>query len=292
MSVRASLLALCTFALAACASGGQRTEGGTYADAMAREHAGHTPAANAASEEPRQEVVAEDVVYGLVDGERVTGYYARPAAGNAAELPALLVIHEWWGLNDNVKMMARRLAGEGYQVLAVDMYHGKVAATPQEARAYMQEVLGDTDRGVAHMMSAALFMTQEKRAGRIGVTGWCFGGGWALASALFMPENVDAAVMYYGRIVTDRAELAKLDAPLLGLFGAEDTGIPVDSVRRMETTLNELGKDVEIVVYPGARHAFANPSGEAYDAQAAGDAWRRTIAFFNEHLKGQAGTGM
>lgn len=271
--------------LAACAGG--RGAGDTaHLDAMSREHAGHTPEANASVQEPRQAVTGEDVTYGIVGGKPARGYLVRPASARPGEsLPAILMIHEWWGLNDNVRMMARRWAGEGYQVLAVDMYGGRVAANPDEAREYMGEVLDDTQVGVDHMAAAARYVKTTGRASRVGVMGWCFGGGWALATALFQPEHTDAAVMYYGRVETDRARLARLDAPLLGIFGSEDGGIPVDSVRKMEATLRELGKDVTVQVYAGADHGFANPSGETYDAEDAGDAWRRAMAFFARHLK-------
>ncbi|HEV2150278.1 MAG TPA: dienelactone hydrolase family protein [Longimicrobiaceae bacterium] len=251
--------------------------------AMAREHVGHTPVANASAAAPRQDVVAEEVVYGTAEGKELRGYLARPAGARGA-LPGIVVVHEWWGLNDNVRAMARRLAGEGYAALAVDMYGGEVADAPDEARALMLEVMEDRQSGARNLRAAAEYL-KGRGARRLGVVGWCFGGGWAIQSALFMPELVDAAVVYYGQPVTDRAELARLDAPLLGLFGAEDRGIPVAQVRQMEAALRELGKDAEIVVYPGAAHAFANPSGQAYDARAAQDAWNRTTAFFAEHLR-------
>jgi carboxymethylenebutenolidase len=271
--------------LGACATGSAGDQ--AHLDAMSREHAGHTPAANASAREPRQPVRAEEVTYGTVAGKPARGYYARPANARPGErLPAILVIHEWWGLNDNVRMMARRFAGEGYQVLAVDLFGGRVAATPQEARQLTGEVMANNQTGVDHMTAAARWVKDTRGAPKVGVVGWCFGGAWALQTALFAPEAIDAAVMYYGRVETDRTRLARLDAPLLGLFGEADTGIPVEGVRRMEATLRELGKDVAIQVYPGAKHAFANPSGEAFDPPAAEDAWRRTTAHFARHLRG------
>ncbi len=290
---RAVLLTLpCLLALAACATagpGGADAAGDPGADAwlqaMAGEHAHHTPARNASWREPQQEVAAEVVVYGEVQGKQARGYLARPRRARGP-LPAVLVIHEWWGLNDNIKNVTRQIAGEGYLVLAVDMYGGRVAQTPEEARGYAQEIAQNTAVGAAHLRSAAEYVKTRHRAPRVGVIGWCFGGGWSLQSALFMPENVDAAVMYYGRPVTERDRLEALDAPLLGLFGASDRGIPVDQVRQMESVLKELGKSVEVVVYDGAAHAFANPSGQAYNQQAADDAWRRTTAFFAQHLRG------
>src|SRR5262249_9812918 len=146
---------------AGCAGGGRGASSAdsAHVDAMAREHAGETPTANASAQEPRQEVRSEEVVYGLVDGQQVRGYMAYPAAAGAnAALPAVILVHEWWGLNDNIRMMARRLAGEGYRTLAVDMYGGKVATDPQAAQAYMREVMSDRDRGVMNLASAARFL--------------------------------------------------------------------------------------------------------------------------------------
>jgi carboxymethylenebutenolidase len=280
----------CALALAsllvACAGSARSTSADDQAHlaAMAREHAHDTPAANASAQEPRQPVIAADVVYGEVEGRPARGSFARPSvAPEEQNLPGIVVVHEWWGLNDNVRMMTRRLAGEGYAVLAVDMY-GRVASTPEQAREYMGEVMAHPDRGVAHLTAATAYLQDTRHAPRLGVVGWCFGGGWSLQAALRLPARIDAAVMYYGRVVSDRAQLTALDAPLLGLFGADDTGIPVASVREMEATLRALGKDVTIEVYPGAGHAFANPSGQGYRAEAADDAWRRTTAFFARHL--------
>ena len=291
-----SICLLALFLLAACAESrtGDNNEEDALAgdtahlDAMTREHAADAPVANASTMEPAQEVVAEEVVYGTADGQPLRGYLARPQDAASGSLPGVVVIHEWWGLNDNIRMMTRRLAGEGYVALAVDMYGGQTAATPEEARNLMQTVMGNRGAGLANLHAAADYLQEERNAEGIGVIGWCFGGGWSLQSGLGMPEMIDAAVMYYGQPVTDRERLAQLDAPLLGLFGAEDQGIPLAEVRQMEQTLADLGKDATIRVYEGANHAFANPSGERYDAAAAEDAWERTVAFFAEHLKGAA----
>lgn len=118
--------------------------------------------------------------------------------------------------------------------------------------------MADTDAGMANLAAAATYLKQQAGAGKLGVIGWCFGGAWSLEAALGLPGQVDAAVVYYGRVVTDRARLAALDAPLLGLFGERDRAIPASQVREMEALLGELGKDAEVVVYPGAGHAFAN----------------------------------
>jgi len=272
------------WALPACA-GGQDDEP-SHTDRMAAEHAGDRPVAGAAAElwePPPGGVVTRRVTYATLGDRQVTGYLARPS-GETTGHPGIIVIHEWWGLNDNVETMARMLAHEGYAALAVDVYGGESADGPDGARALMQKVMDDPAPAKDNLRQAHAYLTETLEAPRTGVIGWCFGGGWSLQTALMLPE-LDAAVMYYGRVVTDPEELKALEAPLLGLFGGEDQGIPVAGVREMEAALETLGKDTTIVVYPGAGHAFANPSGTRYQPEAAKDAWEKTTAFFAEHLK-------
>ncbi len=282
----AAVLAAAPWSLACAGGDGEEP---SHTDRMAAEHAGDRPVAGAAAEAeepPAGEVATERVVYATVGGREVTGYLARPA-GAATGHPGIIVIHEWWGLNDNVETMARMLAHEGYAALAVDLYGGASAEGSEGARALMQKVMDDPAPAKDNLRQAHAYLTATLGAPRTGVIGWCFGGGWSLQTALMLPE-LDAAVMYYGRVVTDQAELKVLAAPLLGLFGADDQGIPVAEVRNMEATLGELGKDVTIHVYEGAGHAFANPSGTRYQADAAKDAWDKTMAFLALHLKGAA----
>jgi carboxymethylenebutenolidase len=258
-----------------------------YADAMSRMHAHETPTANASAAEPSRPATGQEVAYGSVGGRELRGYLARPSdAAAGAALPGIVVVHEWWGLNDNVRMMTRRLAGEGYAALAVDLYGGQAAATPEEARGLVQGVQARPGEAITNLGEAVRYL-HGHGAPKVGTVGWCFGGGWSLQAGIHFPQQVDAVVMYYGRPVTDRAELAPLTAPVLGLFGEQDQGIPVDTVHAMEQAMHALGKDVELVVYPGAGHAFANPSGQSYRPQAAEDAWRRTVFFFARELKGQ-----
>lgn len=259
-----------------------------HAARMAKEHQHDTAAASpAAMAAPKQTVAAEEVAYAKLDGTPVQGYLTRPVLSTPATqpLPALLVIQEWWGLNDNVRAMARRFAGEGYLVLAVDLYEGKVATTPEAAMAAMQNAMTKPERLTDNLRQAQEYLAKQWGATEIGVVGWCFGGGWALETALAMPAEIDAAVMYYGRTQSDPQALGALKAPLLGLFGGKDKGIPVDGVRAMEHELAKLGKDATIVIYPEADHAFANPTGNNYQAGPAEDAWAKTIAFFAKHLQ-------
>ena len=254
-----------------------------YVDDMAREHADDTPESNEASEaSPAGDVDTEIVEYATVNGETATGYLARPA-GVEGPLPGIIVIHEWWGLNDNVRSMAEQLAAEGYQALAVDLYGGASSDTRDGAAALMTASMENTAALTENVKQAFAYLEGDGQ--KVGTIGWCFGGGWSLATALALPEDVDATIIYYGRLVTDEEELAPLQMPILGFFGAEDQGIPVDSVHAFETSLNALGKDAAIHIYEGANHAFANPSGTAYQAEPAADAWEKTLSFFQAHLK-------
>ncbi len=256
--------------------------------AMAREHAADEPVASPATAvEPRAEVVAETVRYAtLADGENTTavsGYFARPAGGGTGQ-GGIILIHEWWGLNDNIRAVADRFAGEGYLALAVDLYEGSLAQDRDGAAALMRATLDKTDRLNDNLRQARDYLARAG-AGRIGSVGWCFGGGWSLNAAIHLGGDLDAAVIYYGRVTDDRERLSLVEAPILGLFGGQDRGIPVDSVRAFEVALGELGKPVTIHIYEDANHAFANPSGTRYDQSAARDAWAKTLAFFGEHLE-------
>ncbi len=257
-------------------AGSTATTDTEYTEAMAREHAGDSPVAGAASGAAVRGVSGERIAY-----EGFEGYLARPAGPPRA---ALVVIHEWWGLNDHIREMANRLAAAGYLALAVDVYGGQVAEAPERARELMSATMSDRDRVDAHLRAAYRHLEGPEGMTRIGSIGWCFGGALSLRTALLLPEQLDAAVIYYGRLVTDPAELAPLRMPILGIFGGQDRGIPVASVREFETALEALGNTVEIVVYEEAGHAFANPSGTRYQPEAAADAWERTMDFLDEHL--------
>ena len=260
----------------------------TKVEAVMSVHNGDYPSATAIAQvEPQVPVVTESVEYVVIDGQEVNGYYAYPQ--DATEpLPGILAIHEWWGLNENIEAMARRLAGEGYQVLAVDLYNGETADTPEAAQQLVQEVANNPFAAEANVSSAYSFLATEKQAPQIGSIGWCFGGSWSLETALLFPKELDAAVIYYGGQIGEATteELSTLEMPILGIFGAEDSSIPLQTVSEFESTLDELGKEAEIIVYENAGHAFANPSGQNYVPEAAERAWTQTEEFLNEHLAG------
>jgi carboxymethylenebutenolidase len=207
--------------------------------------------------------------------------------GAHKKLPALVVIHEWWGLNDWVKEQASKLADQGYVTLAIDLYRGKVATTPEEAHEIMRGV--PDDRAARDLAAAAEYLRSQPNvdANRVGDIGWCMGGGYALNLALSDPK-LKAAVINYGHLATDPANLAKIHAAVLGNFGGLDKGIPPESVKAFEAELKKDGKTVDIKIYDDAGHAFENPNNkEGYKAQDAADAWQRTTAFLDKNLKGK-----
>jgi len=253
------------------------------ATAAEHEHDAPTPTP-AAQVEPQVPVLEQELAYGEGQRSNLVGYLAMPQ--DAAEpLPAVIVIHEWWGLNENIRAMTRRLAGEGYVALAVDLYGGATAQTPDAAQALMAALLAEPDSARHNLSQAYDYLEKYALAPRIATIGWCLGGGYSLQAALLYPNTLDAMVMYYGQVITDRGQLAPLNVPVLGFFGAEDKSIPVADVQRFRTTLNDLGKTAEVLIVPGADHAFANPSGGNYNEQAANEAWQTTLTFLERHLK-------
>lgn len=200
--------------------------------------------------------------------------------------PALVVIHEWWGLNDWVKEQAQKLAGQGYETLAIDLYRGKVATTPEEAHEIMRGV--PEDRANRDLLAAYDYLASQANVNKnkIGAIGWCMGGGYALDLALAQPK-LAVTVINYGHLATDDAQLKKINAKILGIFGGQDRGIPPDSVRTFEQQLKKLGKSVEIKIYADAGHAFENPNNKGgYRADDAQNAWSLTLDFLNKNLKG------
>ena len=256
-----------------------------YIDRMSTEHENDEPVANQASDfDVTENIVTQTVTYAAIEGEEVQGYLVRPERVDE-NLPGVIVIHEWWGLNDNIRMMTRRLADQGYAALAVDLYRGKVAETPDSAGTYARAVGSNPEPAEENLNQAITWLSDNQSITKTGIIGWCFGGGWSLSASLAFSDKIDATVIYYGRLVTDPDRLQVLDMPILGIFGAEDRGIPVDSVREFESALNSLDKNASIHVYEEANHAFANPSGTRYNPEAAEDAWEKTAAFFEEYLK-------
>ena len=216
------------------------------------------------------------------NAQRVGAYLAK--ARTAGPFPAVIVIQEWWGLNDHIKDVTERFAREGYVSLAPDLYHGKVTAEPDAAGKLMgalnrEEAAKDLLGAIRHLKAM-----KEVRADRIGVTGFCMGGSYALLLPCRSKE-IRAAAPYYGEI-PDEATLRNLACPILYIYGDTDFWITKDEVKRLEGTLKKLSKPGEVKIYPGAPHAFFNDTRkDVYRPREAQDAWRRTLDFFAKHLK-------
>lgn len=214
--------------------------------------------------------------------DTVTAMLYTPAG--KGPFPALVVIHEWWGLNDWVKEQASKLADQGYASLAIDLYRGKVATSPDEAHEIMRGL--PEDRVRRDLLAAFNYLVSQKNVDpkKIGSIGWCMGGGYSLMLALNEPR-LAASVINYGRLATEPDELKKINASILGIFGGQDRGIPVDSVRKFEQQLKQMGKTVEIHIYPDAGHAFENENNKAgYREADTKEAWQKTTAFLQKHL--------
>jgi carboxymethylenebutenolidase len=202
-------------------------------------------------------------------------------------LPAVLMIHENKGLNDNIKKMANLLARNGYVVLAVDLFKGEVTTDRNRSSELSQYVRDNQDIATANLKSAVKYLSSLPNVNpeKIVSLGWCFGGGQSLQLALNSHDHpLAATIIYYGRLLTDKTTLANIKWPVLGIFGDQDNSIPVDTVKAFELALNSIGIPNEIYIYKGVGHAFANPSGENYAPKETQDAWQKTLSFLEKHV--------
>jgi carboxymethylenebutenolidase len=282
MSLSAGVAVLCAALLGAC--GSQESPGPVVPTAP-------TPAP-AAAPQPEASAAApagvalleQEVAYGEGQRNNLVGYLAMP--GDAAEpLPGIIVIHESSGLNDEIKALTRRLASERYVVLAVDLYGGAPADTPEKAQELMAALFAEPEAVRKNLQQAYDYLDKYALAPRIGSIGWGLGGGWSLQTALLLPDVLDATVMYYGQVVTDRTKLATLRMPLLGFFGADDRSVPVREVQEFRATLLDLGKNAEVLIVLGANQSFASANSPNYNQAAATDAWNQAVAFLSRHLQ-------
>jgi carboxymethylenebutenolidase len=217
--------------------------------------------------------------------ETVSGYLAAPEG--AGKKPAVVVIHEWWGLNDFAKGKADSLAKQGYVALAVDLYRGKVASDADVAHQLMRGM--PEDRALRDLKVAVAYLRSRPDVDgkHVGAIGWCMGGGWSLNLAIAEPA-LAGAVIYYGHLMTEDATIKGLAVPLLGNFGGKDQGIPAESVSEFEKKAKTAGKSVDFKIYPEAGHAFASSRDpKVFRAADAKDADARTDAFFAKVLKGK-----
>lgn len=218
------------------------------------------------------------------NGSTVGGYLARPDVGAGL---GLVVIQEWWGLVDHIKDVCDRFAAEGFTALAPDLYHGQKTPEPDEAGKLMMAL--DIEGAARDLTGAVEFLAGHEavRGQGVGVVGFCMGGGLTLWLATICPGQVHAAVAFYGVIPWSAAQpdWSKLEAAVQGHYAENDESAGPDSVRALEAQLKEAGRDVEMFIYPGTGHAFFNDTRpDAYDEDAARQAWIRTLEFFRKHL--------
>ena len=237
-----------------------------------------------------REVISESMPYAEVGDELVYGYFVAPA-DMFEPLPAVIMIHEWWGLDNNVRANADRLAASGYIVFAVDLFGGKTATTPSAARALMLSVVEDPESASENLRSAYRFVSETAGAPAVATVGWRFGGTWSLNTALLLPDDIAAVVIYYAQVTADEEQLGPVSASLLGLFAGDDISVNRESVEAFRGALQRLRKDFDIEIYDGVRQGFANEDATNYDRNAADDAWRRMVEFLQRHLVDQSDAG-
>jgi carboxymethylenebutenolidase len=206
---------------------------------------------------------------------------------NNSTFPAVVMIHENKGLNDNIKNMANLLAKEGYVVLAVDLFNGEVATNQIRASELSQSIRDNPDAAITNLKSAVKFLASLPNVNpdKIASLGWCFGGQQSLQLALNSEDHpLAATVIYYGHLVTEPETLSKIKWPVLGIFGDQDQSIPVKTVEDFEEALTQNGITNEIYIYKGVGHAFANPSGDNYAPNETKGAWQKTLSFLNKYV--------
>lgn len=214
----------------------------------------------------------------LPDGTTASVYKVQATSPSNA---TILVFHEWWGLNDNVKNQCDSIAQELHgkaTIIAVDLYHGLIATTGKDAAALMQNSKDEYSRIVINAVLTTIPPDQK-----IGTVGWCFGGGWSLQASIMLGKRGAACVIYYGMPEFSQQALVKLHAPVLGIYGTKDDWITPELVEKFNEAMHDAGKRLTVKRYE-AVHAFANPSNANHDSKAAKDAFQNMIGFFNEHL--------
>ncbi len=232
-----------------------------------------------------QEIKSEEVVYAKPGGAEVKGFLAQPT--KTGSHPAIILIHEWWGLNDDIRNKAKEFAKLGYVALAVDLYDGKSTTKASEARGLAGKVRGNKEAAFANLKGAMVHLTEMDNvdADRIASIGWCFGGGWSYEIA---KNNLGTkvSVIYYG-FFNPQDDLSKMRAEIIGHFAENDRAIRVDNVKEFQATLKTLSGDHEIYIYPNTTHGFASRPGENanYAKEAAELAWQRTVDFLAKHMK-------
>ena len=228
--------------------------------------------------EPERAVVAEALPYGEVDEKLVYGYFVFPE-DMIDPLPAIILIHDWWGLDANMRATAERLAGEGYIVLGVDLFGGNTAASASDARVLEIEVVENPNLALENLRLAHDFIANTAGAPSVAVVGFGFGGGWSLRATTELDADIAACVTFYGQVPGDKSVIAQLNSPFLGLFADDDRAVPKSEVQVFAEGLDEFEKDAEIVFFEDARRGFVDPQSDYYRPADAADAWNQVTGF-------------
>ena len=229
---------------------------------------------------PAAKVESNEIVYGQSGDQVHRGYLSRPVATDTTS--GLIVIHEWWGLNEDIHAMTEQLAALGYTALAVDLYDGQSATQVRDAFGLSTNLSSNEERGLANLQQAYDYLEAEMGATKIGVIGWCLGGKWSLKTALMLPKEINATVIYYGSLTDDQEKLSTLHMPIIGFVGTRDR-LHKEFIA-FDEDMKKLGKNASVHIYEGARHAFANASGTVYEPVAAEDSWEKTVKFLKAYL--------
>jgi len=228
-------------------------------------------------------ILAHETIQFSANGGTASGYLAKPVEGGP--YPGVVVIQEWWGLNPNICDIANRIAAEGYVALAPDLFHGSVTAEPDEAQKLMMSLQEPNALLDMSGAVAALQARDDVRADRIGVTGFCLGGGMSLLLAMNNPA-VTAAAPFYGVPGAGLDNAGQIQGAVMGFFAGRDEWINAEVVAGLETALNGAGVRNEIHMYPDSDHGFFNDTSDIHDPEAAADAWDKLKAFFAAELQG------
>lgn len=275
---------LCALLAASCGQGDRQAP----ANRVQAPEPRTTPSSGEARTTPAQttmrNVTIDTLAYGEIEDQLVYGHFAFPE-DMVDPLPAVILIHDWWGLNDEIKSHSSRLAAEGFIVLAIDLFNGSTATEPAGARDLERAVVEDPDLALSNIRQAYRFVKDVAGAPSVAALGFGFGGGWALDAAIAQPADFAAIVTYYGQVNSNQDSLAPVTGQILGLFAENDRAVPADSVRAFERALEALDKEFAVVVYDDARRGFADAlMVDAYDANVAARAWERTLEFLRTSL--------
>jgi len=229
-----------------------------------------------------REVVVESLPYAEIDEELVYGHFAIPA-DMVDPLPAVLVVHDWWGLNEDVRVLSEQLAGAGYIVLAADLFAGQTAASVSAARDLEISAVERPDDVRDNLRQAIDFIRVSSGAPTLAIVGFGFGGGWALKTAIEHSRDLSAVVSFYGQVITREEDLTGADVPFLGFFLESDRAVPADSVGEFEALMQSMSRDTEVQILADGRRGFIDRSSGNYDAALADRTWTRMLDFLETH---------